>query len=520
MDIVSVIKNNKLLISLILLSLLIRAYLFLSLGSILGADVGRFTIISHVWYLKGITPDLKPYDMADGFFYFPGVFLLPLVFEYAGVNPVATVTFFSFLFSFLGCLVFYKIARIFLDKRQATGAFFFYSFAFDVVLIFNLFGVFPYGFASFFLLLCMWFMSKYFFAKVNKKDYMILFLGILGIFSFHWYVVYPLIFFFLSIIMYEFIKFGKWKRTLKQSLKFVSVSALFLGLIFLLYLPYFNVFWKYQGVTNKPYNISDLMTFQIGRARFDFYTKFSTVFFMSYIGSMYSSLLLASFIFSLIFMREFIRDKKGVWIIFLSLIGVHAFTIFYELNLLRVTTFIWFAYSIILGYKINNAYHFAILLPLLFLVQSPSILYLITATTYKQEIFVPFINFHKFDKAMDFIKNNIPENATFLIDGGGAGCTGASASYGERIFPMTSRKIFYFSNYCWAYYNRTDFQEKVDLYRRVSINASCCIDELKSYNVTHVFIGEKWVGFDPKYFNNSNYELVYNENGYKIYKIV
>jgi len=510
-------RNHRLNLALILLlSLIVRAYLFLDLGSILGADAGRFAIISHAWYLKGITPDLRPYDMTNGFFYFPSVFLLPLMFEYLGVNSITTVTFFSFLFSFLGILVFYKVARIFLNKEQSIGATFFYSFVFDIVLIFNLFGVFPYGFASFFFLLAVWFISKFYFSEISKKDYMMLFLGIFGIFSFHWYLFIPLGLFFLSCFTHRFVE----KGLLKKSLYLVIIVAVFLGLTALIYYPYLKIFWKYKGISGRPENLSDLLTFQIGRMRFNFYDKFSTIFFMSYIGSMYSSVLLVAFIFSLIFMRDFWKDDRRIWILFLFLIGVHAFTVFYELNMLRVTSFIWLPYSLVLGYKINKPWMFSILLPILFFVQSPSILYLINALHYHQEIFVPFIDFHRFNRAMDFIREEIPENATFLIDGGGAGCTGASASYGERIFPLTSRKIFYFTNYCWANYSREEFKKRVDLYRRVSINASCCVDELKSYNVTHVFIGEKWVGFDPKYFNNSNYELIYDEDEYKIYRIV
>ena len=511
-------REDKILILLICLSLVIRIYLFLDLGSILGADVGRMAIISHTWFLKGkITPDLRPYDMANGFFYFPGVFLLPLAFEYLGIDPITTITFFSFLLSFLGVVVFYKIARIFLDKRQSIGATFFYSFAFDIVLIFNLFGVFPYGFASFFFLLTVWVISKYYFSTLTKKDYFLLFLGLFGMFSFHWYLFIPLALFFLSCFMYDFIELNR----LRASLKLIGLTSILLILVTLIYYPYLKIFWKYRGIASKPQNISDLLTFQIGRMKFDFYDKFSTVFFMSYIGSMYSSVLLVSFIFSLIFMREFWKDRKRVWVFFMVLVGIHAFTVFYELNLLRITSFIWLAYSLFLGYKINKPWMLLLLLPILFFVQSPSILYLINALHYHQDIFVPFVDFHKFNKAMDFIRREVPENATFLIDGGGAGCTGASASYGERIFPLTSRRIFYFTNYCWANYNRTEFKKRVDLYRRVSINASCCINELKSYNVTHVFIGEKWVGFDPKYFlNNSNYRLIYDEDGYKIFEIV
>ena len=132
------------------------------------------------------------------------------------------------------------------------------------------------------------------------------------------------------------------------------------------------------------------------------------------------------------------------------------------------------------------------------------------------------VDFKDFHKAMDFIKEEVPENATFLIDGGGCGCMGASASYGERIFPLTSRKIFYFTNYCWAKYDRDEYFKRVDLYRRIGIEPDDteALEELKNYNVTHVFVGSKSVGFHPYPFAHSkNYEMIYNESGFQIFKI-
>jgi len=513
-----IIKSNedKWLIFLIVLSLAVRVYLFLDLGAILGADVGRMAIISHTWFLKGeITPDLRPYDMANGFFYFPGVFLLPLMFEYLGVDSITTVTFFSFLFSFLGILVFYKIARIFLNEKQSIGATFFYSFVFDIILIFNLFGVFPYGFASFFFLLTVWFISKFYFSEINKKDYPILFLGIFGVFSFHWYLFIPSALFIFSCFMYDFVQFNR----IKNSLKLISIIIAFLFLVVLTYYPYLSKFWKFKDIPSKPVNTVDLLTFQATRLKYTWFEKFQAVFFMSYMGALYSSILIVSFLFFLFFSKEF-KGKKVVWLFFFIFVSIHSLTIFYELNLMRVTTFLWLPYSLVLGQKINKFYYFLILIPMFFFIQSPSIFYLIYSLKFKPELYTPLVNFHKFNRAMNFIREEIPENATFLIDGGGSGCTGTSASYGERIFPLTSRKIFYFTDYCWANYNRTEFEKRVDLYRRVSINSSCCMDELKDYNITHVFIGERWIALNPRHFeNNINYELVYDENGNKIFKI-
>jgi uncharacterized membrane protein len=135
---------------------------------------------------------------------------------------------------------------------------------------------------------------------------------------------------------------------------------------------------------------------------------------------------------------------------------------------------------------------------------------------------VPWIIWPEYNDMIRFIQQSIPPNATFLIDGGGAGCTGANPSYGERIFPLTSRKIFYFTDYCWAEYNRTDYQNRVELYRRVSINPDDdkTFKELKSYNITHVYVGPYSVGLKAQLFSKSEkYKLVFEKNGNYIFQL-
>jgi len=135
---------------------------------------------------------------------------------------------------------------------------------------------------------------------------------------------------------------------------------------------------------------------------------------------------------------------------------------------------------------------------------------------------VPWIIWNSFYEAISFIKYNTPENSTFLIDGGGAGCTGASASYGERIFPLTSRKIFYFSDYCWAKYDENEYRMRVSIYRELSINPSDekLIKKLKEYNVTHIFIGPTDVALNKNLFYNSSfYKLIYENRDFKIFEV-
>ena len=129
---------------------------------------------------------------------------------------------------------------------------------------------------------------------------------------------------------------------------------------------------------------------------------------------------------------------------------------------------------------------------------------------------VPWIIWPGHSDTMSFIGKNVSKDATFLIDGGGAGCTGANPSYGERIFPSTSRKIFFFTDYCWSLYDKQDYQNRVDIYRGIAIDPDNedVIDKLKSYNVTHVYIGKYHVGLKPELFQNSaNYQLIYTNGG-------
>lgn len=510
-------NNNRFwFILILLLSLGFRVYLFGSVGSILGADVGRFTIISHVWYLKKqIATDLRPYDLARGFFYFPGVFLLPFIFEFIGIDPVTSVTFFSFLFSFLGTLVFYKIARVFLSESKAIASFFFYSLGFDIVLIFNFFGLFSYGFASFFFLVVLWQLLE------KKPNFFLMTLGLFGIFMFHWYLFMVLCIALLSIFTYQFVEdridLNFWKLF---CLSFILASLISLPFV-LPFLKYFRISFDVERASElSKENYVDLLTFTARRLEMNAWERFKTIFFVSYVGTIFSPFLLLGFFFSIL--TIILRKKVNFLTYFFLFLSIASVLVFGELNLLRAASFLWLVYCVFLGYWFDNHYLNLAFIPLFFFVQSPSILFLINALSNYQEIFVPFINFHNFNKVMNWVRNNLPENATFLIDGGGSGCTGASASYGERIFPLTSRKIFYFSNYCWADYDREEYRKRVDLYRRISINASCCINELKAYNITHIFIGEKWVGLDPKQFDNTTYfKLVYSdENGYKIYEVL
>jgi len=511
-------ENKNILILVLVISSIIRIILFGIVGwTILGADVGRFATISHTMFLKGeITTNLQPYDMATGFFYFPGVYLLPLTFEYLGIDPITTITIFTFIFSILSIPIVYKIMKNFLEEKQALIASAFYAFALDFVLVFCFFGMFPYGFSSFFFLIVLWQLLELFFN--NKNNFWILLIGMIGIVAFHWFILLNIIIVLLTFLTYEYTK----NRSFVQNKKILKQTFLAIIIAFLLFSPVIVPSMKYVILGRVPENVIDIFIFTAGREKFSLLEKISTLFIVSYVGTIPSGILLGCLVLLIVSAKKLIKEKAFFWILFLIYFTIHSATIFNELNLLRVTTFLWLPYIFIFGYSFKK-YKYLLFIPLLFIIPSPSPIYLAQCLTYRPEMFVPLVDFNAFHRATDFIKNNIPKDAILLGDGGGSGCQGASAAYSERIFPLTSRRTFYFTDYCWAEYNRSEFVKRVDIYRRFSINPdNNVINELKEYGVNYIFLSDKKrVGFDPKYYvNNSNFEVVYDDGtDFKIFRI-
>ena len=171
----------------------------------------------------------------------------------------------------------------------------------------------------------------------------------------------------------------------------------------------------------------------------------------------------------------------------------------------------------------KSSFNLIFLLVLSVVIQPSLIFYILNLHPVYETGHIPWIIWPEFKEVMEFIKQNVPLDSTFLIDGGGAGCTGASSSYGERIFDLTSRKIFYFTDYCWAEYDENDYRKRLEIYRKISINPDDkdSIISLKNFNVTHVFIGPISVGLDKNLFLNSKYyKLTYERNDFYIFEIL
>ena len=505
---------SKWLIFTFVLAILFRLWVYwITDFATLGADVGRMAIISHAWKLKGgVTTDLRPYDMANGFFYFPATLYLLYFFDLLGINPITAVAIFTFIFSIAGIYVFYKIARIFMDEDRAIASTFFYSLTFDFIWIYSFFGMFTFGWALLFFMISLYSALRLE-EKLCWKWFLVNLLSTTACWLFHWFAIVGLCIAYFSIFLKQFITDLKtnWKYFL------VLLSSLLMG--FGISIPAYLPFIKYIGITRVYENQFDLLTFAMDRLLITPLQKFQIIFFTSYVGTILSSILVVGFVLTLALAYKWILTKNAFPIYFFLLLGFFSYVFLGELNMLRLNSLMWITYAMAYGYFFNKHKLNLILIPILFLIPSPSFPYLINALYNQADIFVPFADFHKFNKAMAWINENTPINSTFLIDGGGSGCTGASASFGERIFPLTSRRIFYFTDYCWAIYDRDEFMRRVELYRKVSIDPSCCIDELKEYGIDYIFIGERWVGLNPRKFEEAGYELVYNESGYRIFKV-
>jgi hypothetical protein len=513
-------KPNKLdviFLVIIIFSLLVRIALFLNVHTILGADVGRFTIISHTFILKQtITPDLRPYDLANGFFYFPGSFIMPMILELIGLDPISGVTLMVFFFDLMSLFAFYLLTKKFFNQKIATTALFFYSFLFDALLNLSVWGVFPEALSILYLFLLMMVTLDLFFQ--GKKNFFLLIFFLLGIFSFHLYVGFIFLAFFLSLISYEIIikkKINKSKTLIFEFLKACLV-------ILILISPFLFFFGKYIFISFSKPNIADLKAFSSGREGLPFSEKIIQIFFATPtgLGISYSSVI--GLIFLLVTLKKWLNTNKMILLIYFFYLNLFSFFVFGEYNLFRGIFGNWIIYSFAIAIFLDRPIINFALLAFFFFVESSSPLFLFISLRPMANPPVPWVIWPDYSSVIQFIKNNVPLNATFLIDGGGTGCTGANPSYGERIFPLTSRKIFYFTDYCWAQYNITDYENRVDLYRRLSINPNdkIALFELKDYNVTHVYIGPYSIGLNSTLFlNSNNYKLIFEKDGSYVFTI-
>jgi len=509
---------NKLFAFYLIINIILRLFLWSEIKYIFGTDTGRFAEISHIFYLKGkITPDLRPYNMAYGFFYFLLPILMSTVLEYIGIDSITSMTFFVFLFSVLSCVVFYFIMKQFFDKKKAAHMFFFYSIAFDITLTFGIAGIYPYALSVLWFFLSIYFTNKIFFNHSKSWIY----LGIVFVlFSMtHTYLFFPLLCYIFSLITYELIKENSLSRT------FFMFKNIAKSMIFPIFanIPVFLVFGKYFNLSFNAANKGLIMTASFYRENLSFFDRLFYIFSSSY--TLVSSVILVIGLIFFIISVLMLRKKQIIWVFYTIYLFVHNFFVFNNLNMSRLVSALWLSYSIGMGSILTVPLLNAFLMGLFYYIPSPTVSYYINVlkqTEIDNKNIYPWVIWNDFYKAIGFIKTNTSSDSVFLIDSGGAGCFGSSSSYGDRIFPLTSRRPFYFTDYCWAVWDLDDYENRVNLYREISINPNndTLINNLKEYNVTHVFIGPYDVGLNYTLFKNSkHYEEMFNENRFSIFKI-
>ena len=506
-------KSDLWLLIFLLFSFSVNFALFLYHKSIIGADIGRFGIISHAIFLKGkFETNLKPYDMAEDFFYFPSIILFPPLFELAGIDAVTFLSFLVFFFSSLYGLPVYLISKRLFNGESALASFFFSSFFLNPLINIGFLGVFPYAISIFY------FLSFLYFILEKNKDFIAISGSLIGIISFHAYLLFLLVPFLLSLSFLNL-----------QAFSFIVNKKFWIFLLFFssFLVPYLFKTYKSFLVSFESDKKLDIFMFSTFNRNLPLIQKLQFILFTSPIGFSKNIFLFIGF---LVFLFALIKNYKkfyfGTKFLLLSFILSFflIFASFNDMNFARSIWINWFFYSIGFALIFNdNKLNLLLLLLIAVNKMPPSLFsYFDLRPTYDKGQ-IPWIVWNSFYDAISFIKYNTSENSTFLIDGGGAGCTGASASYGERIFPLTSRKIFYFSDYCWARYDENEYRKRVSLYREFSINPSDekLIKKLKEYNITHIFIGPTDVALNKSLFYNSSfYKLIYENRDFKIFEIL
>lgn len=503
------------LVPILIISILIRIALLLKIHTIIGHDVGRFSIISHALILKDrITLDLRPYDDAQGFFYFPGAFIVPAILESIGFDPIFGVSVFLLLTSILGILAFYFLIVRMFDEKLASTATFFYAFLFDPILHLGVFGIFPNAIGIFFATLSL--SAIYEILNKKSRDLWLYSLIFFGIYAFHLYAIFLPFIFLLALIS---------EKILSDDLKAIKGALpeffrIFFT-VFLLSAPHLLLSKDYLLISLRQDNIADLMMFAYERINLSPLEKVVYSIASTPLGGIISPISIAGFLFFILASPTLYRRRPSL-LFFFTYAFILSLLVISEFNLVRNVVLLWFIYPVAFSIFLKDwKVNFLILL-LFFWIESQSPLFLLWYLRDDGPEGVPWVVSPSFFEVMEFIKSNVSEDAKFLIDGGGAGCTGASPSYGERIFPLTSRKIFFFTNYCWADYDKKKYEHRVEIYRMISINPDDenAFLQLKKHGVTHIYIGKKHVALKPELFLRSQkYELIYQKDGEYVFQV-
>lgn len=517
-------QDDKWILVVMIAAIVSESILFVKIGTLMGSDVGRFASVSHIYYLeKYIVSNLQPYDLAYKYFYFPGTIVLPTLFETIGIDPIFALTFVGLLVNLCTVLAFYFFSKK-LVGDYAIHATLFFAFLFNIPLYFILFAFQPFGMSYLFFFVAAEILLSIFF-NISKKNIAVLPFAFAGIFFFHPYILFLFATFIASLFIYDFFESDYKIRNFRRMIV-LSLLPLMISLIFIL--PYMYFFKDALTISFTRINTIDVSSYHplyfFSFVPNEILQQILTVLFFIPVGFVAPVYLFIAFVIFVISWKKFIKNEKKILAIFFVLtFGLNYFASS-NINFSRFLTSTTIFYPNVMPAILNS-----LPLNLVFVAgstffNSPSIFYYARTLHTKVEpgSSVKTIVWPEFYDAINFIRQNTSTNSTFLIDGGGAGCLGLSSSYGERIFPLTSRKVFYFTNYCWAEYNRTDYSERVDAFRKISENPSeaSAVQTIKNFGVTHIYIGPEDIIFNPELFMNSTYyKLIFHENRVYIFQI-
>jgi len=510
---------SKYFILILILSIAPRILIVSKIGSLIGTDIVKFATISHVMKLKGvITQNMQPYSLEYSFFYFPLPFTLPLVIETLGIDPITSITFFSFFFNILTIIAFYLLTSKILDQKKALYATLFYSLFFDISLDYLMSrGVFAFSISFLPSFLVMYLLLEYF---DNKRHFLLMIFSLLFLFQTHWFLSFVIGAFFLSLVVYEYHTTKKFVVVKKISIDLLKAVLIVLALS----LPFLLMFGPSYPVQQAEKS-ADWKIYESDVEKISFEDKLMSLIFANFATPIMAASYSLGLLVSVLTIKELLKDKRLIITIFLLLLFTSSFFYMHSITWKRSADYLKIVYPVSYSLLFSHPAFVGIALVASPLVENTPIWYYLNVPENVKEEYKFFFDVVGKDelKAFEFIKNNVSEDAIFLIDGGGAGCVGARPfSHEERMFPLTSRRVFYFTNSCPFQFDWKDYQKRVDIYRRISINPNdaTTLEELKRYNVTHVYVGPNSVGLQPLLLSSSaNYKMIYHEGNVTIYEI-
>ncbi len=503
-------KEVKYILIILLLSILLKILFFSRSNWLpLGSDIVRWGTVSHSWFLNAeITKDLMPFFPSGNFFiYTPTTLFMVLITETLFFNPASGAIIISILMSSMSVLSFYLFCREFLNQKKAVYACFYYTILFDSSLIYlaNRFMLsFSAGFFPMFL--SMFYISKGFNEK--KIDKMII-PSLILLVTTHLFHIFPVILFLISVFIL------KHDKKILKKLIILGIISLLISII--IFLPYFLIFMENIGHTSLPFISAEWYNYEIISENFN-KNIFTLLLYNIFVNGMEPFFVFSYLIGFMITLFVFNRFKNKKKVVSLFFIICFISTTFYISNPLfsRFSTFPKIVYPISLSLLFND-------------VGSATFWTVMAIITPRSPIWYSLFDFNdtyldvttiEEIHAYEFIKNNVPPDSIFLIDGGGEGIfEGHSGSHGDRIFILTSRRIFYYSGIM----DLEEYQKRVRIYRDVSINPNnqTAIQALKQHNITHIFIGPTDIGLDKdKFLESNNYEKLWQEGNVFVFKII